>query len=155
MSFSPSSPVTGGAQTGLTSPTYTLSADIAPAAHGKQYAVTALGGTQTGVEVHSISNPFTITMFKVASPKASPAANPSTGVIYNNPRNSTKVIVRKGVDIASGQAKQVAVFTLNMDIPAGADVADAESVRAALSLLFGTLSASSAAIGDVPIQNVL
>lgn len=155
MSFAPGSPVTGGAQTGLTTPTYTLTADTAPASHGKQYAVTALGGTQTGVEVHSTSNPFTMTMFKTAAPKGLPAVNSATGVIYNVPRNTLKLIVRKGVEIAANQAKQVAVFTLNMDIPAGSDVQDPESIRAALSLLIGTLSANSAAIGDVPVQNVL
>lgn len=155
MSFAPSSPVTGGAQTGLTAPTYTLTADTAPAPHGKQYAVTALGGTQTGVEVHSLSNPFTVTMFKVAVPKALPTANPSTGVINNVPRNVVKLVVRKGIEIAVGQPRQNAVFTLNMDLPAGADINDPESLRAALSLLIGILDAHSAATGDVLVQNTL
>lgn len=60
MAYSPSSPVTGGTQTGLTSPTYTLTADIAPSALGKQHAVTALGGTQTGVRTSSAADPFTV-----------------------------------------------------------------------------------------------
>lgn len=50
MTIALSSPVTGGAQTGFTSPTYTLTADTPPAGSGgKQYAATALGGTQAGV----------------------------------------------------------------------------------------------------------
>jgi len=42
MTFALSSPVTGAAQTGLTSPTYTVTADTPPDANAKQYAVTAL-----------------------------------------------------------------------------------------------------------------
>lgn len=43
MSFAPSSPVTGAAVTGLTSPTYSLTTDVAPSLNGKQYAITAVG----------------------------------------------------------------------------------------------------------------
>jgi hypothetical protein len=155
MSFAPSSPVTGGAQTGLTSPTYTIAIDTAPSSNGKQYAVTALGGTQTGVEVSSTSNPFTITMFKVASPKSLPVLNPVTGVLSNVPKNTYKLIVRKGIEVMSGQPRQIQLVSMDIAVPAGADVQDPESVRAALSLAIGTLWANSAAIGDVLIQNLL
>lgn len=49
MTWSPSSPLTGASQSDLTSPTYTLTSDVAPNSNGEQAAVTALGGTQTGV----------------------------------------------------------------------------------------------------------
>jgi hypothetical protein len=155
MSFAPASPVTGGAQTGLTSPTYTIAPDQAPSANGKQYAVTALGGTQTGVEVSSISNPFTITMFKVANAKSLPVLNPVTGVLSNVPKNTYKLIVRKGIEVMSGQPRQVELLSCDFSVPAGGDIQDPESVRAALSLLIGTMWANSAAIGDVFIQNLL
>jgi hypothetical protein len=64
MSFTLTSPITGAAQTGLTAPTYTHTPDVAPAASGRQVAVTALGGTQTGVLAHTVSSPFTLTFFK-------------------------------------------------------------------------------------------
>lgn len=154
MPFAPSSPVTGGPQTGLTSPTYTLTADTAPAAHGKQYSVSALGGTQTGVEVNSLSNPFTMTFFKVASPKALPAVNASGG-LSSVPKNVYKWNVRKGLEVLSGQPRQVGLFELSISLPAGSDVQDPESVRAALSLLFGTAWAESANIGTTLITNNL
>jgi hypothetical protein len=154
MPFSPTSPVTGSPQTGLTSPTYTLVADVAPAAHGKQYYVSALGGTQTGVEINSISNPFTTTFFKVASPKALPPVNASGG-LQSVPKNVFKWNVRKGLEVVSGQPRQVGLFELSMTIPAGADVADPESIRAALSLLFGVSWADSAALGTILITNGL
>jgi hypothetical protein len=154
MPFSPTSPVTGSPQTGLTSPTYTLVADVAPAAHGKQYYVSALGGTQTGVEINSISNPFTTTFFKVASPKALPPVNASGG-LQSVPKNVFKWNVRKGLEVVTGQPRQVGLFELSMTIPAGADVADPESIRAALSLLFGVSWADSAALGTILITNGL
>jgi hypothetical protein len=155
MAFSLSSPVTGAAQTGLTSPTYTLTADTPPVSHSKQYAVTALGGTQTGVEAHAMSQPFTIAMFRPAVPKTLGTPNPATGVINNIPRNVSKIVVRKGVNVAADQAPVTAIFTLTCDIPAGADVYDAESIRAALSCLFGSLSQQSAGIGDSVVTAVL
>jgi hypothetical protein len=72
MSFAPTSPVTGAAQSGLTAPTYTLTADVAPAQNAKQYAVTALGGTQTGVISHSVAAPFTLAMFRQTGERTRP-----------------------------------------------------------------------------------
>jgi len=113
-----------------------------------------LGGTQTGVEVNSLSNPFTITCFKVASPKALPAVN-AAGGLSSVPKNVFKLNVRKGLEVMTGQPRQPALFNLEMSIPAGADVQDPESIRAALSLLFGVAWAESANIGTTVITNGL
>jgi len=155
MSFGPSSPVTGGAQTGLTSPTYTITADTPPNASSEQYAVTALGGTQTGVSAHSVSNPFTITMERPANFRQIGTANPSTGVISNIPNNVYKLRVRKGVEPASGQPIRNVIAELKVSVPAGADENDAVSVRAAMSLLAGALWSNSSGIGDVLIDGIL
>lgn len=155
MAVSLSSPVTGGAQTGLTSPTYTLTADTPPVPNSKQWAVTALGGTQTGVEAHAMSQPFTIAFFRPAVPKTIGSPNPATGVISNIPRNVSKIVVRKGVNVAADQAPVTALFTLTCDVPAGADVYDPESIRAALSLLFGSTTQIPSGIGDSVVNGVL
>lgn len=155
MSFSPSSPVTGTAQTGLTSPTYTITVDVAPSSLGKQYAVTALGGTQTNVRTSSAADPFTVTMFRPQVLRTASLPNPTTGVVAAQPKNVWKVIVRKGVIPVTGQAPQQMLCTLLMEVPAGADTADAVNVRAALSLLFGVASQQSAGIGDSAITGVL
>lgn len=155
MSFGPSSPVTGGPQTGLTTPTYTLTSDVAPDTNGEQYAVTALGGTQTGVLAHSVSSPFTITMIRPKNFRSLGTPNPVTGVVSNVPRNTYKLIVRKGVVPLAGQASQTALATVEIQVPAGADSADALSVRAMMSLLAGALWSNSAGIGDVLIDGVL
>lgn len=155
MSFNPSSPVTGGAQTGLTSPTYTLTADTAPAANGKQYAVTALGGTQTGVDVHSVARPFTLTQYRPTSPKVLGSPNPVTGVVSNVPNNVYTTIVRKGVLPLAGQPSRVLTVECKVSCPAGADLADTLNVRAALSLAFGAMMQQSSGIGDTVVTGIL
>lgn len=155
MSFNPSSPVTGTAQTGFTAPTYTLVADTPPDINAKQYVVTALGGTQTGATVHSVSSPFTLTMFRPRVFRALGTPNPSTGVISNVPNNTYKVICRKGMLPLANQPVKTAIFTLTMDIPSGADTASPAEIKAALSAMFGLLSQQSAGIGDTEISGVL
>ena len=153
--FNPTSPVTGSAQTGLTSPTYTLSNDTPPASNAKQFAVTALGGTQTGVDAHSVARPFTVTMFKPAVPKVLGQPNPITGIVSAVPNNVYTVITRKGVTPLAGQASKVMLIETKIHVPAGSDVADPQNVRAALSEHLGTLAQCSAGIGDTTINGIL
>jgi hypothetical protein len=155
MSWSLTSPITGAAQTGLTSPTYTHVADTAPDITGKQVAVTALGGTQTGVTTHTIASPFTITVFRPKAFRSLGKPNPVTGVIKDVPRNTFKVITRKGVTPLSGQPFQNLQITTIIEVPAGSDTADAANVRAALSAHLGALSQQSAGLGDTCIAGVL
>lgn len=155
MAFGPSSPVTGASQTGLTSPTYTLTEDSRPNNHSEQYAVTALGGTQTGVESHSVSKPFTVTMEKPAQFRQLGVANPVTGVISNVPMNVYKVRVRKGVEVATSQAPKILNAELKISVPAGSDTEDPESIRAALSCLIGALWSDSTGIGDTLVDGIL
>lgn len=155
MTWNLTTPITGSAQTGLTTPTYTLTADQAPAINAKQHAVTALGGTQTGVTVHSIAAPFTVSMFRPVNPKVLEPVNPVTGVLSRVPVNTFKVITRKGVLPLAGQAYRNLLITTVIEVPAGADLADAPNVRAALSAHIGALSQQSAGVGDTCVSNVL
>jgi len=139
MSFAPTSPVTGAAITGLTSPTYTLVADTAPSMNGKQYAVSALGGTQTGVDVNSVSKPFTLTFFRPAVLKSVPQANTTTGVIKNIAMNSYKFLTRKGALPAANQVPQIARITTIIDVPAGTDSYEPEELNAMISAHIGAL----------------
>ena len=155
MSFALTSPITGQAQTGLTSPTYTHVSDSAPDITGKQVAVTALGGTQTGVTTHSMSSPFTLTFFRPKVFRFLGKPNPTTGLIKDVPRNSFKLITRKGVLPLAGQPFQNMQITTVIDLPAGADTADAANVRAALSAHFGAIVQQSAGIGDTTVSGVV
>ncbi|DAD51972.1 TPA_asm: coat protein [ssRNA phage Zoerhiza.2_26] len=155
MSFTLTTPVTGAAQTGLTSPTYTVALDTSPDATARQYAVTALGGTQTGVTASSVSSPFTTAMFRPKSYQALGKPNPVTGLIARVPRNVYKVITRKGVTPLAAQPIQNMLITSVIEVPAGADLADSANVRAALSMHFGSIAQATSGIGDTVIQGVL
>lgn len=155
MTFALSSPVTGGAQTGLTSPTQSYTADLAPDNNGKQYAVTTLGGTQTGATLHSVASPFTVTMVRPRVFRSLGKPNPTTGLIRDVPRNTYKILTRKGVLPLAGQPYTTMLITTVIDVPAGADTADPVNIRAGLSAHFGALNQQSAGIGDTVVSGIL
>jgi hypothetical protein len=154
MTTSLSSPVTGGAQTGLTSPTYTLTADVGPNAYSRQYAITALGGTQTNVRTHSQSDPFTITAQRPAQAVGVPVVA-SGATLGKVGRNEHIVRTRKGVVCVVGQNPQICIIETRISVPAGADVNDAVNLRAALSLHVGALWANSSGEGDTVVTGIL
>lgn len=152
MTWALTSPITGGAQTGFTAPTYTHVADTAPDVNGKQVAVSALGGTQAGVTVHSVSSPFTVTMIKPKAYKSLAAVIPNTGLLPSVPKNSWKIIVRKGVTPLAGQPASIMLIKIDIDVPAGSDTADAPNIRAAISAAIGALNQQSAGLGDTLVS---
>lgn len=148
------SPITGTPQTGLTSPTYTLTADTSPAANIKQWACTGLGGTQNGVSAHTASAPFILRaqrplIYKGLSPVG------SNGLLRSVPRNTLKMGVLKSVVPLTGQAPVIAQMWLTWDVPAGTSEADANSLMAMASCLLGWASNQSAGIGDVARTGIL
>lgn len=146
--YSPSTPVTGGAQTGFTAPTYTIALDTAPDVNGKQHAVTVLGGTQAGVTVHTVSSPFTVTFTRPRAFKGLEQVNPVTGKLPFVPKNLWGLIIRKGMIPLAGQAPATLVLRCEIGVPSGADTAAPAEIRAAISLLVGILNQQSAGIGD-------
>jgi len=147
--------ITGGAQTGLTTPGYTTSVDTPPDVNSKQSAITALTGTQTGVDAHSVARPFTVMVQRPKSYNVLGKPNPTTGLISSVPRNTYKVLVRKGVTPLAGQPSAVMIVRMEIEVPAGSDVADPANVRAALSAAIGFVNSVSAGIGDTAVNGVL
>lgn len=154
MTFSLTSPITGGAQTGFTAPTYTHVADSAPDINGRQVAVTALGGTQTGATVGSVQSPFTLTFWRPKVLKTPATPNPTTGVISGNPVNDYKLVVRKGMLIAPNNYR-TAMATVTFSVPAGAETYSGAEVRALASAFIGALNQQSAGIGDTLCSGVV
>lgn len=155
MSFNLSSPVIGAAQTGFTSPTYTLVSDVAPTNNGRQVAVSAVGGTQVGVVANSVAAPFSVTFVRPATLRVLGQPNPITGLIANIPTNTYKVITRKGVLPLAGQPYKTMLITTIIEVPAGSDTADAANIKAALSCHIGSLSQQSAGVGDTTVSGVM
>lgn len=154
MTVAITTPVTGSAQTGFTAPTYSHVIDSAVDSNIKQYAVTALGGTQVGVTLHSVSSPFTISASKPKQLRAlgRPGAN---GFIAQVPNNIYRTLTRKGVVPAVSQPARTLTIDTNISVPAGADTHDAANVRAAISVHIGVLMQISAGLGDTAISGVL
>ncbi len=146
--------ITGGAQTGFTSPVYNVTQDVASSTDGKQVVVTGIGGTQAGVTTHSVQSPFTLTYWRTKLVKLLPAIG-LNGQYQNVPLNKQTAVTRKGVTIAANQPARVATIRTEIEIPAGAETFDAANVRAAISAHIGLLNQQSAGIGDTVVSNVL
>lgn len=155
MTFGPVTPITGAAVAGLTSPTYTIAQDVAPSINGKQWAVTALGGTQTNVDVNTVSKPFSISFFRPPVLRTLPQANPVTGVIKSVPMNTYKLITRKGVQPSVNQTAMTARITTVIEVPAGSDTYEPEDLRAMVSAHFGTGWNQASGIADSIVSGVI
>lgn len=146
--------ITGGAQTGFTTPGYTVTADVAADVNGKQWAITAITGTQAGVTAHTPQSPFTWSYWRPKVAKLLPAIG--LNAQYTNvPNNKHVIITRKGVTIAANQPPRVAQARIELEIPAGAESYDPANVRALLSATIGALNQLSAGVGDTVTSNIL
>lgn len=148
MAFNPASPVTGAAVTGLTSPTFTLTADVASSTLGKRYVVSALGGTQAGVIPHANSCPFDATLWRPQNIGVLQAVDPVSGVLRNVPMNKWALVVRKGLIPLAGQAYVIGTIRSEMIIPAGVDLADPTSLASFMSFANGLGFAAASGITD-------
>lgn len=147
--------ITGGAQTGFTTPGYTTVVDTPADVNSKQVAITAVTGTQTGVDVHSVARPFTVSISRPKQFQVLGKPNPVTGLVSNVPRNVYKLLTRKGVLPLAAQPSQVAMLRTEIEIPAGSDIADAANLRAMISAHIGVLTSISAGLGDTVVNGVL
>lgn len=156
MSFAPTTgtPIAGSAVIGLTSPTYTLTADTAPALNGKQYIVSALGGTQTDAVSHTASAPFTVTFFKPLLVKAYDFLKGKA----SGQTNQYKLIVRKGVRTAlesSTYRDSVARVEISVIAPVGSDAISQGDLKALLSCASGVLANQASGIYDSVVAGSL
>lgn len=154
MTINVTSPVTGAAITGLTTPTYTFVTDTPPAVTAKQWACSTLGGTQTGANAHSVSNPFTFTFFRAPTLRTLPSVN-ANGVIKNIPVNTYKALLRKGAVPALNQAPMVNSVEIKFNVYAGTDVQSPVEISAMMSCLVGLLTQNAQGITDTLKQGTI
>lgn len=147
--------ITGATVTGLTSPTYSTTADTPPDINAKQSIVSAVGGTQAGVTTHSVSSPFTVSAWRPKNFNVLGKPNPTTGLISNVQKNTYKVLTRKGVSVAANQPFQVALVRTELDVPAGADSYDIANLRAAISAHCGMLWALADGLAATAASGVI
>lgn len=155
MTIALTTPITGSAQSGFTAPTYILTADTASDVNGKQWAVTAVGGTQAGVTPHTASSPFTWTYWRPKLYRVLGKPNPVTGLITNVPKNIHRVNVIKGMSVAPNQPVQLGYIKAEIGIPSGAESYDAPNVRAMLSAFIGGITQVSSGAGDTLVTGII
>jgi hypothetical protein len=155
MALNLTSPVTGGPQTNFTTPTYTLVVDTAPDVYSKQWAVSALGGTQTGVTLSSVASPFTITVRRPKSFQVLGKPHPVTGLVPKVGFNGYGILTRKGVTPLTGQPFAISSAATNYNCAAGSDTADPANLRAMVSLHVGSNYQLSSGIGDTCISGII
>lgn len=147
--FSPDSSITGGTQTAISSPTYTLTVDSVGEL-SKSWAVTTLGGTQTGVRTHTAGDPFSI-LARRERYKTRPAPNAVTGQYPNVPLNRTELVFTKGLKIDSAGTIRPGRVRMIWELPAGSETNDSVNIEALTSLAVGTLNEESADLGQTLI----
>lgn len=147
MSISVSSPVTGAAITGLTSPTFSLVPDSVIGVT-KSWYVSALGGTQAGVTAHTIAAPFTLS-WKAPAALYTPGTPDASGIMRSPVRrNKYELITRKGGVPLVGQAARLNVIRSAFEVEAGVETADPAQLYAMLSLHIGALTQIANGIRD-------
>lgn len=142
MSYIMTGAITGAAVTGLTTPSYTLTLDTSADDNTRQSAVTTIGGTQAGVNSHSVSQPFTVRVARPRTLRVLGKAN-LNGFISNVGRNTYGILIRKGVIPLAAQPYQIALARLEFEIPAGSEVADQPNLKALCSFTGGFVSANA------------
>jgi len=149
--------ITGATVTGLTTPTYTLTSDTAPDIYSKQFAITALGGTQTNVTSHSPSSPFTVTVKRPKTLAILGNANPTTGLLVTGsvPKNTYSVIVRKGAAPLANNVPQIAIARLDIAVPAGSETYQNQQIRALLSFMIGVLDNQVSGLSDTTVTGII
>jgi len=145
--------VTGAAITGFTAPTYTLSADTAADDNARQSIVSALGGTQAGVVVSSVSQPFSVTVTRPRTLRTLGRPN-LNGLITQIGRNTYRWIFRKGVLPLAGQPFQTGIIRVEHEIPAGSELADLPNIKGLYSFFGGFAFANAQGMVDT-VQNAL
>lgn len=155
MAFTPTTPVVGAAITGFTSPTYTLTSDAAPNSYTKQWAVTALGGTQAGVSAHSPASPFIVQVARPKMYKPLSLVNPTTGQLTSIPRNLWKFLIVKGALPLAGQAPVNIPVRIEIPIPAGVESYSAAELKGLFSFLGGFFWAEANNLQAAAISGVI
>jgi len=149
MSFSPTSPVTGQACTGLTTPTFTLTAGTAPDATSKAYVVSALGGTQTGVTAHSNELPNWLYARRPKAIKTPGAKLSATGQYTKGGKNEFSLVYYKGCNVLNGFSNvqyDIQIARMSTSTPAAVGN-DAVNLASFLSMWFGLLGQATMAQG--------
>lgn len=138
MAISLTGPTAALTTTTLTSATFTFAADMATDNRSKVFVVSAMGGTVTGANIHTVDAPKQFIVKKPAVFAQPSAYNQVSGRWGKVPKNVTRIIGRGSCNVA---ANQVEVIPISMDIgvPAGGTTYDRVNVEASVAAFIAAL----------------
>lgn len=123
-----------------TSTALNLQSDIAPSLNARQFAITSITNPPLDCRTTHNGDPFTVTGVKPANYRFKVYGK--DGVLKAVPKNTYKLITRKGVKVESGPEPktEVAVITTTIDVPSGSEVSDPNNLVMAIASHIGALS---------------
>lgn len=131
---------TTGSTVLLTSPTYTFVPGIAKDFTTRAYTLSALGGTQSGVYLHSNYKPKEVIFKRFKDFQRAAKYNTVTGKFGIVPKNTVSVIGRGGLSINANQV-ELGNVRIDFSIPAGAETyASADTEALMLMTLQATIN---------------
>lgn len=113
--------------------TYTFVADQANDLRTKVFAVSAIGGTQTGVQKHTAEAPKQLMFRRPASYAQLGGYNQVSGKYSKVPKNVTRIIGKGSAQVVLNQW-EIIPMTLDIGIPAGSASYDAANVEASVMM---------------------
>lgn len=122
---------------GLTNPTYTLVEDRANDTNARQFYVSALGGTQTGVETHSVRRPFTVTAWRPKNLVQPGSVDPTTGLLRTYGKNVSSMLIRTALRPVNAENPRPMMMKIIWEVPAGGEFTDMAQLRAVNTLAGG------------------
>lgn len=138
---------TTGTTTLLTSPTYSFVPGVSKDQSAKAYTVSALGGTQTGVAIHTLAKPKEVIFKRFKDYLRAAKYNSLTAKFGVVPKNTISVIGRGGVNISATQV-EICSVRLDVSVPSGAEAYDPANVEAATLMTIQATINQLAAILD-------
>lgn len=131
MSLLLTGPTTAITTATLTAATYTFVPDLSSDNRSRVAVVSAAGGTQPGVSVHTADAPKQMIFKKPAAFLQPSAYNTVSGRYGKVPKNVTRVIFRGSAKVAASQWESIPI-ALDIPIPAGAGSFDRANVDASV-----------------------
>lgn len=147
MSLNLTSPVSGVAVTGFTSPTFTIVQDTSVPAGQKQWLVTARGGTQgAGAgDVHTLNSPFTITLKRPGVLRSMSKTLAEAVGLSKGPLNDYTLLIRKSekVNAVGGRVVNMAKVTFSVAPETASQAPGYDDIRGMMSVLGGILGSAT------------
>lgn len=138
MSISLAGPTAAVTTAALTSATYTFTAALANDNRSKAFIMSSFGGTQTGVQAHTVDAPKKFVVKNPSQFLQPSGYNVSSGRYGKVPKNSTRVVGTGSAKVSATQWETIPI-ALDIAVPAGSLSYDRANVEASVLMFIAAL----------------